>query len=449
VIRKPIAKPEPAARLSREAIQEIRTWAFNNLDASMPLEAHVNPWEDDDLLDVIAPHRKKLSRTEFQAIKTAATRELERALADLKKPGARDDASTADAIAKADPEQRSLVKLGDATKLLAEVCDAASAKNVMDVAAAAALYAKKQQLGEEAVKYATGIKLQAERMLGQYLIATPRARGSRTVGGDKRSGRTVAVQPEDPPTLQDLGLSRKLASESQRLAAMPDALFAPVARGEVKLGVALREQRRVELPNRVAAIPAGKFRVWYSDCPWKYSDDRTGVAAISHTAAARQYPVMSTEALCAMGPEVRARCAADAVHFMWAVFPLFEDALRVMAAWGFGYRTSYVWDKEINGPLGNYHDASAELLLVGVRGSCPVEMEERPLPKQVQRVPRGDRHSEKPEHFRELIDKLYPSGPRIELFRRGAAPAGWTVWGNEVVTDVRAQEEARRAASVG
>ncbi len=47
------------------------------------------------------------------------------------------------------------------------------------------------------------------------------------------------------------------------------------------------------------------------------------------------------------------------------------------------------------------------------------------------RVAREGVHSEKPEAFRELIDRLYPSGPRLELFRRGDAPTGWTVWGNE------------------
>ena len=39
-------------------------------------------------------------------------------------------------------------------------------------------------------------------------------------------------------------------------------------------------------------------------------------------------------------------------------------------------------------------------------------------------------HSEKPEYFRELIDKLYPSGNRIELFARKKAK-GWETWGAE------------------
>jgi N6-adenosine-specific RNA methylase IME4 len=46
-------------------------------------------------------------------------------------------------------------------------------------------------------------------------------------------------------------------------------------------------------------------------------------------------------------------------------------------------------------------------------------------------VERTDKHSEKPEKFRRIIDTLYTYGPRIELFRRGDAPEGWVVWGDE------------------
>jgi hypothetical protein len=46
---------------------------------------------------------------------------------------------------------------------------------------------------------------------------------------------------------------------------------------------------------------------------------------------------------------------------------------------------------------------------------------------------KGEDPRAKPEYFRELIDRQWPHGPRVELFRHGDAPEGWTVWGNEVV----------------
>lgn len=330
-------------------------------------------------------------------------------------------------------EKNALVKLGDATRMLAEVRDAPSAKKLMDLAAAAELYARKAKLGEEAVTLAAGIKLDAERRLGTYLKQTPDAPkgwAAKSQGSDK--------EPKDsPPTLAELGISKKLSSEAQRLAEIPDETFLRVKAGEIKPTQALREQKRATVSQRIAALPAGKFRVIYADPPWKYGDEREGLEK-ADTAAAAQYPTMPTSAICEFsdgdGRHVSDLAASDAVLFMWATFPLLEDGLQVMRAWKFAYKTAFVWDKQRSN-IGNYHDARAELLMIGVRGSCPIEINTRH--KQVQSIARG-KHSAKPEEFRALIESLYPSAilkkppfRAVELFRRGTAPDGWVIWGNE------------------
>lgn len=204
----------------------------------------------------------------------------------------------------------------------------------------------------------------------------------------------------------------------------PD-LAAKVRAGEIKPTQAVRLMKREELSQRVAELPDGQYRVIYADPPWQYGDERGGLAVYEGSAAEGQYPTMPVSDICAL--DVRRLSAPDAVLFMWATFPLLPDAIEVVKAWGFTYKTAFVWDKQ-RPNMGNYHNACAELLIVATRGSCTPEIDTRP--PQVQAVPRG-RHSEKPEHFRQLIDTLYPTGPRIELFRRGDAPEGWTVWGNE------------------
>lgn len=322
-------------------------------------------------------------------------------------------------------EQRAMIKLGDATRMLAEVRDAPGAKKLMDLAAAAELYARKSKLGQQAIDYAFGIKIDAERMLGQYLKATPDSpRGVRPELG------TVGVPNSNAPSLAELGVSKKLSAESQRLADIPDDTFARVKSGEIKPTVALRDQKRATLGDRIASLPAGKFRVIYADPPWKYGDERAGLEK-ADTAAAGQYPTMATSKICEFtdhaGRHVSDLAHDDAVLFMWATFPLLVDALDVVKAWGFHYKTAFVWDKQRSN-IGNYHNACAELLMICTRGSCPIEIDTRP--KQVQSIAR-ERHSAKPEEFRALIDSLYPSGPRVELFRRGEAPAGWVIWGNE------------------
>lgn len=59
--------------------------------------------------------------------------------------------------------------------------------------------------------------------------------------------------------------------------------------------------------------------------------------------------------------------ADNAVLFLWATAPKLKEALEVMEAWGFEYRTNAVWDKEIIG-MGYWFRGQHELLLVGVKG---------------------------------------------------------------------------------
>jgi N6-adenosine-specific RNA methylase IME4 len=190
---------------------------------------------------------------------------------------------------------------------------------------------------------------------------------------------------------------------------------------------AVRQVQRDGLADRVATFPVGTYRVLYADPPWQYSDARATGDHRQSTAAATHYPTMSVTDISAMRADVDVLSQRDAVLFMWATFPLLPDALQVVAAWGFQYKTAFVWAKG-RGSFGHYHKADAELLLVATRGSCVPDSEHRET--QVQAHARG-RHSEKPEAFRSLVDCLYPIGPRIELFARGTLPVGWVGWGNE------------------
>jgi N6-adenosine-specific RNA methylase IME4 len=187
---------------------------------------------------------------------------------------------------------------------------------------------------------------------------------------------------------------------------------------------AARQVRRAGVEGKVAAMPKGKFRVIYADPPWKYGDSRSQGGA---GAAEDHYPTQDLETLKAL--DVRALAADDAVLLCWATFPLLPDALELVAAWGFAYKTAFVWRKSRGAGLGNYHRAEAELLLVSTRGSCHPDAKERA--PQVFDFPRAE-HSRKPEEARAMIDRLWKHGPRVELFRRGDAPEGWAVWGAEV-----------------
>jgi len=87
-----------------------------------------------------------------------------------------------------------------------------------------------------------------------------------------------------------------------------------------------------------------------------------------------------------------------------------------------------VWDK-VGNNYGNYVSSRWEMLLICTRGSCTPDGDTRL--DNVVSIEKSAVHSQKPERFREIIDELYPHGPRIELFAR-QRHEGWDVWGNEV-----------------
>jgi N6-adenosine-specific RNA methylase IME4 len=190
-------------------------------------------------------------------------------------------------------------------------------------------------------------------------------------------------------------------------------------RGKLRAEVRrLKKEREAALAG---PIPAGQYRVLYADPPWEYADELVD----GYGAAEHHYLTMSADELCAL--PVSGSAAADAVLFLWATVPVLPDALRVVGAWGFEYKTLFIWDK-VRHNYGHYNSVRAELLLVCTRGSCLPDSKE--LHDSVVCIERSENHSEKPEEFRRLIDGLYTWGPRLELFATKQSK-GWETWGSQ------------------
>lgn len=201
--------------------------------------------------------------------------------------------------------------------------------------------------------------------------------------------------------------------------------FAPLVEQMNKTGKvdgAYKKLRRAEAEANPVALPEGVFSVVYADPPWEYANSGLAGAAADH------YPPVPTDLLCEL--PVPERLAENAVLFLWTTNPLLEDGLRVMACWGFDYKTNFAWDKgrECYGKLGFYNYGQHELLLVGVRGSC-LPAEGSLVPSLLKTAKRE--HSRKPDEVYGIIEAMYPHGARVELFARQTRE-GWTAWGNEV-----------------
>jgi N6-adenosine-specific RNA methylase IME4 len=314
-------------------------------------------------------------------------------------------------------------RLIDAERALKQATNVQQVKLLMNVAAAQKVFAARQQLGEDVIGYAHALKIHALARLGELLRDLPKAAGARA-GGKKDSPRGTYVAPRDSaPTLADLGINKKTSAIAQELAALPPSTREAIAQQEVGLTKALRDRKQSATRDERHArpLPAGLFKLLYVDPPWRYEHVETESRAIEN-----QYPTMSLDDICAL----RVPSADDCVLFLWATSPKLAEALRVVEAWGFSYRTCAVWDKEVIG-MGYYFRQQHELLLVAARGALPVP-EPSARVSSVIRARRGA-HSEKPARVYELLEAMYPAfkpADRAELFARRQRP-GWTTWSNE------------------
>lgn len=190
---------------------------------------------------------------------------------------------------------------------------------------------------------------------------------------------------------------------------------------------AARGKRRANIIEGQAVLE-GMFRVLYCDAPWAYND--SGIPESGALGkASRHYKSMSIEELCAL--PVKAHSHENSVLFMWIPAPLIlqnPGPREVIEAWGFTHKSGIVWDKILHS-FGHYVGVHHEHLLICTRGSC---LPDQPLPLEdsVQTIRRGDVHSEKPEHFRELIMKHWTTGPYLELFARKRVE-GWSCFGDD------------------
>lgn len=172
--------------------------------------------------------------------------------------------------------------------------------------------------------------------------------------------------------------------------------------------------------------PERKFHVVYADPPWDIQQ-KGGYGAERH------YDLMTIERIKAMGTALAPLVADDAVLLLWTTNAALPQALDVIQAWGFKYSTNAAWDKYYMG-LGQTFRGSHELLLVGTRGRVKVKFRGQ---RSTLHFPRQD-HSHKPEEMFPLIERMF-DGPYLELFarRRPNTLADWSVWGNEIPSDVK------------
>jgi N6-adenosine-specific RNA methylase IME4 len=191
-----------------------------------------------------------------------------------------------------------------------------------------------------------------------------------------------------------------------------EAVVAAIAEGRVRsIRAALADSER----THVSPLPKGTYRTLVIDPPWQYESQRA------------TYPTMSLDQLKAL--PVSKLLGAEAFAWVWTTNAMIEEAFACVRAWGLQPKTMLTWAKDRPG-TGHWLMGQTEHALFCVRGSP--KMTSIGASTLLQAPSRN--HSEKPEAFYDLVEKMCP-GPRLDMFARSKR-RGWTSWGAELNDNV-------------
>ena len=274
--------------------------------------------------------------------------------------------------------------------------------------------------------------LDAEVRIGELTREMPKATPNNNPYHEIDSGVEL-VKPK-MQAVKESGFTQKQVERFETLAKYPEVVAQAkaeareaddmVSRSLVleKIKAKQREDLKEIVANSVypTASIVGEYDVIYADPPWRYDFSETTSRDIEN-----QYPTMAIDDIKAM----KVPSASNAVLLLWATAPKLREALDVMSAWGFEYKTCAVWDKVKIG-MGYWFRGQHEMLLIGTKGQYsppPPELRISSVYTEARRE-----HSAKPKHYYDMIETMFPGRSYLELFARQRNNDKWEVWGNQI-----------------
>ncbi len=173
-------------------------------------------------------------------------------------------------------------------------------------------------------------------------------------------------------------------------------------------------------------FPKKKYSIIYADPPWRYQDKGCNGNCEAH------YPTLSIKDLCLL--PVKEIADENCILFLWSTYPMLQEAIQLIDAWDFKYKTiAFQWIKTNKRSIGYFYGLGRR-----TRGNTePCLLAAKGKPKRINNsisqliVSPIQGHSKKPDIVRDRIVDLIGDLPRIELFSRNSTN-NWDVWGDEV-----------------
>lgn len=180
------------------------------------------------------------------------------------------------------------------------------------------------------------------------------------------------------------------------------------------------------------------FDVIVSDPPWSFSDRLQKMKAKTKRSAQSQYSVMTVDSIAAL--DVRSIANPErCVLALWVPSVLLVHGLKVMSAWGFSFKQTFVWvktKKDVNKHvkktlakdknvdmndlmafgMGRLFRQSHEIALIGTMGKVYSHLDSKSERSVVFDINAG--HSKKPEGLQDRLELMFPDSNKLELFAR-------------------------------
>ena len=170
----------------------------------------------------------------------------------------------------------------------------------------------------------------------------------------------------------------------------------------------------------------------YADPPWKQSKGGKKAARPQSSGKPLDYQVISLEEITGHLHTADSLTGDNAILFLWTIDKYIFEAQTIAEGMGYKLHARMIWDKVTGIPAAFTVRYGHEYLLYMYKGKLtPVAKEERGKIHTVFRE-QVKRHSKKPDEAYRIIERLYPSARKIEMYARNTRD-GWDCWGNEIV----------------
>lgn len=178
-----------------------------------------------------------------------------------------------------------------------------------------------------------------------------------------------------------------------------------------------------------------KYKVILADPPWRQSKGGKKKVRPNSSGEKLDYPVISLEEIREHLEKAISLAEENNIFFLWTIEKFLPQAEEMIKSLGYKIHCRMIWNKVTGIPSAFTIRYGHEYLLYCYAGKMlPVAKDERGKIHSVF-TEQVKRHSQKPNISYEIIERLFPTQKKLELYARRKR-VDWDVWGNEVESDI-------------